>query len=127
MEKQKRFDVKGQEIAEQLVRAYQIYDRGGQSFHMAFPANNQRFAERILMDHLMQPESRVHQYPNEFELYETGTFSDLTGKINYHSEFIYITSGTELNERSKNAQTDSRQPEPEKIQQKLRQAEINKH
>lgn len=78
------------------TRLFSIFDKKTGFYNAPFPADHQRVAERRFADSVMDQNSRIAQYPDEFELYETAVLDSETGKIENLEQFRYICNGVNV-------------------------------
>lgn len=78
------------------ISMYSVYDKRTGMYQAAFEATHPEYAKRRFSDSVCDPKSRIAQYPEDFELYETGKFEPETGKITYHEQFHYICNGVNV-------------------------------
>ena len=69
-----------------INKIYAIYDNKAKAFMQPFTTQNAELAIRTFKEHVNNPESIFHRHPNDFCLYEVGTFDDQTGLVDNHIE-----------------------------------------
>lgn len=58
-----------------------VYDGKAEAFLQPFFSDTPGSAVRAFGDEVMKPESPFHKHPGDYQLYELGTFDNLTGKL----------------------------------------------
>lgn len=64
-----------------MTQIFAIYDNKAQAFMQPFYATNVGLALRIFADNVANPESIMHKHPNDFVIYQVGSFDDQTGEM----------------------------------------------
>lgn len=64
-----------------MTKIFAIYDNKAEAFMQPFYATTVGLALRIFADNVANPESIMHKNPNDFVIYEIGSFDDSTGEV----------------------------------------------
>lgn len=73
-----------------------IHDNQANAYNTPFASKNGNTAIRSFHDSIQQPGSVLHNHPEDFVLYQTGTFDELTGDIEITEPRIKLANGVEL-------------------------------
>lgn len=65
----------------QKLKMFSIRDGKGEIFHAPFYAKTHGEAERTFNENASNPESMIHKYPQDYDLYFVGEYDDQTGKL----------------------------------------------
>lgn len=75
---------------------YSLFDTKAQTFGIPFFLLNDAVAQRSFYQLYSDPQSTVHQFPSDFQLYRLGTFNDSDGKFDLLDQYVQILSGSSL-------------------------------
>ncbi|QXP08310.1 MAG: nonstructural protein [Arizlama microvirus] len=73
-----------------VVNLYSIYDEKACFFQFPFPAKTRSEAVRMVTDALNTPDTLIAKHPEDFSLYELGTFNDADGVYTPRSQNYHI-------------------------------------
>lgn len=76
--------------------AFTIKDEKANSFNLPIFFNNTDLAVRAFSDILLNPATVVSKHPQDFTLYQLGTFNDLNGQITPFENLIRVIRADEL-------------------------------
>lgn len=66
------------------IKIYSIYDNKAEAYMEPFFATTAGLAIRRFADTANNPDTMLFRHPNDFALYEIGTFNDKAGTVNCH-------------------------------------------
>lgn len=72
------------------IPVFSIYDKRTGNYGDPFVREHSGYAKRLFADMAADTGSRVHQYPDEFQLQEIGTMDMKTGKLANLEPYEYI-------------------------------------
>lgn len=72
------------------IPVFSIYDKRTGNYGDPFVREHYGYAKRLFADMAADPGSRVHQYPDEFQLQEIGSMDMKTGKMANIDPYEYI-------------------------------------
>lgn len=78
------------------LQIYSIRDLKGSMYNVPFFQPTHGTAERSFNELIRDPQSLVHKYPADYELFHVGTFDDETGRIETLPTPSPIISGLQL-------------------------------
>lgn len=64
-----------------LTNVYAVFDEKAKNFGAPFCTSNDNLAMRSFNDAAATPGSVIHNHPEDFKLYQLGTFDDNSGKL----------------------------------------------
>ena len=64
-----------------VTKVFSIYDSKAQMFNVPFFMNNNAMAVRTFVDLVNDPKTNVSRHPEDYSLFEIGTFDDSKGVI----------------------------------------------
>ncbi len=73
-----------------ISNIYAVHDNKAVAFMAPFTTANAGTATRTFKEHVNNPETVFARHPNDFCLYEIGTFDDSTGEIFNYKENINL-------------------------------------
>lgn len=79
---------------------FTIRDIKAATFAAPFTAPTRGMALRMFADHVNDPQSMPHKHPEDFELYELGTYNDQDGAISAATP-KQLGTATEYKEKTK--------------------------
>lgn len=79
------------------LKMYSIQDIKSDSFAPPFTANNEEVAKRTVQQAL-QGESLLSSYPEDYRLFEVGTFNNTTGEIEIEKQPKWVANLTEFSQ-----------------------------
>ncbi|AZL82848.1 nonstructural protein [Apis mellifera associated microvirus 9] len=79
----------------QRFSVFAVYDVKAGSYHPPFYQINKGLAMRSFSDLVANPQSTLYRHPQDFALYELGTFDDVTGKFDVLDTPLHISNATE--------------------------------
>lgn len=69
-----------------MTKIFAIYDNKAEAYMQPFYATTVGLALRIFADNVGNPETIMHKNPNDFVIFEIGSFDDQTGElVNYET------------------------------------------
>ena len=74
------------------MKLFSIYDKKGQIYGTPFVCRNVEEAKRNLAALAKDPNSMVQKFPEDFSVFELGSFSDKTGKIDALKEVLHLAN-----------------------------------
>lgn len=75
---------------------YCVFDRKTTLYHIPFHAHNTGHAMRIFQGMCQDSQSQVQTWPEDFELFEIGTFTDETGALESLPKPHFIINATSV-------------------------------
>lgn len=81
--------------------AYTIYDEKAETFGHPFFVSIQGIAERHLSDWAQNPDSMIGRHPEDFTLYQIGTWNDSEAKLESLGTPKFIAKATEYTNGAK--------------------------
>lgn len=63
------------------LKMYSVRDAKGETYSPPFLAKTPGEAERMFNNEVHNEKSQISKYPEDFDLYQLGTYDDVTGKI----------------------------------------------
>lgn len=69
-----------------MTKIFAVYDNKAEAFMQPFFAETVGLALRAFQQNTENPDSVLYKYPNDFVLYEIGTFDDITGSLNNYEQ-----------------------------------------
>jgi len=85
-----------------VLKLYSVYDRKTEIYHPFYMCHNDGHAGRVLSDVFSNQNSNYYRHPEDFQVYECGTFNDTTAEIKPRSKPRFLCHGTQLKEGLKN-------------------------
>lgn len=79
-----------------LLNIYSIYDVKAHSFAMPFYAPNNAVAIRLFTQLANDPASQVHSSPDDFSLFDLGTFDDDGAHFSIHKKPKVVANAVEF-------------------------------
>lgn len=79
-----------------IQRIYAIKDSKAGLFNIPFFQVTHGTAERAFLELVKDPQSFVHKYPADYDLYFLGAYDDTTGSIEKELTPQHIVSGSQL-------------------------------
>lgn len=67
-----------------ILKLYTIYDSAAQSYSNPVYMIGRGVAFRSFQDEVAKPDSRFHQHPDDYTLFELGSFDDQTATFIFH-------------------------------------------
>lgn len=78
------------------LNIYSIRDLKGANYNTPFAQPTHGTAERSFTELVKDPQSLVHKYPSDYELFHIGSFDDESGKLDALPIPQHIVSGAQL-------------------------------
>lgn len=75
---------------------YAIFDRKAQIYSQPFFTPNEAVAVRMLRGMVREPGTQIHSSPEDFTLYNLGTYNDLIGVFDCPKEPIPVVNAIQL-------------------------------
>jgi len=98
------------------IKVFAIHDGKAKAFQQPFFSVTVGMAIRAFQDHCEDPKTIAHRHPEDFVLYELGTYDDNTGEIVTHNPMSLAATATEF----------VRKPAPLDIIQEIKEAKASK-
>lgn len=73
-----------------------IHDSQAKAYNPPFNSRNAETAVRQFMDSIAKPGTVLADHPEDFTLYQAGTFDELTGRLERTDPPIKLASGVQL-------------------------------
>lgn len=83
-----------------MKKLYSIYDKAAGAFCAPFQMLTDAQALRAFESNLANPQTNIHQFPEDYDLYFVGQFDDNSGELQYEDP-SKIASGLETAARLK--------------------------
>ncbi|AXL14703.1 nonstructural protein [Microviridae sp.] len=83
-------------------KAFSVFDDKANCFMPPFFQHTTAMANRVFADAVRTKDHPFQTNPDDYTLYEIGTFDDTSGQIMPCKKILMITSATEINNLSKN-------------------------
>lgn len=90
---------KGEKIMnkrEYKTKVFSVYDEKTKQFGQPICADRSATAERMFADSIVNPNTRISQYPSEFSLWQIGEYDIYAGKFENLVEKRYLTNGVDV-------------------------------
>lgn len=69
-----------------ITRIYSVYDNKAEAYMAPFTTSNAGLALRTFADTVNNPDSIFAKHPDDFVLFELGTFDDVSGRVDPYTE-----------------------------------------
>lgn len=79
-----------------IVKIYTVYDSKGEAFLQPFYQQSKGHAVRSFTDSVNEPNHPFNKYPEDFTLFELGTFNDFNATFDLHSTPVSIGLAVEF-------------------------------
>lgn len=73
-----------------MLKAFSVYDSKSQAYAQPYFARSLGEGERMFRQETKNPQSFLHQYPEDFTLYATGEFCPDTGNYTPYQQHIHV-------------------------------------
>lgn len=83
-----------------ILNIYAIYDEAAAAYMSPFFLHNHGLATRAFADQVNNPDSQIHNHPEQFLLFHLGEYDDQTGEIN--TEIKSLGRGIEYKDKDTN-------------------------
>lgn len=78
------------------VKAFTIYDRKAKTFTNPIYRKNAEDAQRAFQNLLTNEQDMVSLHPDDFDLFECGSWNPIVGQLQGYSEKIFVCNAGEL-------------------------------